>query len=395
MLTDVPDKIASTVETVRRFVDEELVPLEETFLAGEIEGLEEALERKREDVREMGLWAPHLSEQWGGAGLSLREFAHVAEVLGRSPLGHYAFNCQAPDAGNMELLIEHGSDAQKREYLEPLVAGELRSCFAMTEPDRPGANPTWMETTAERDDGEYVVDGRKWFTSGADGAAFSIVMAITNPDADSRYARASQIVVPTDHPGFEIVRNVPVMGESGRGYFSHAEVEYDGARVPVDNRLGSEGAGFALAQDRLGPGRIHHCMRWIGICERAFEMMCRRANERELYPGSRLGDRQMIQEKIADSRAEIEAARLMTLRAAEAVEREGSRGAREEISMIKYYVADVLQKVLDRAIQVHGALGMTDDTPLAWWYRHERGARIYDGPDEVHKKVVAEAELEM
>ncbi|MFB6263732.1 MAG: acyl-CoA dehydrogenase family protein, partial [Bradymonadaceae bacterium] len=250
------------------------------------------------------------------------------------------------------------------------------------------------ETTARRDGDEYVIDGQKWFTTGADGAAFAIVMAITNPDAESRHARASQILVPTDNPGFELVRNVSVMGEAGTGYFSHGEVEYDDCRVPVDNRIGEEGAGFALAQKRLGPGRIHHCMRWIGICERAFDLMCRHAKDRELYPGSTLGDRQMIQEKIADSRAEIESARLMTLRAAWKMDSAGTYASRKEISTIKFHVAEVLQNVLDRAIQVHGALGLTDETPLARWFRHERGARIYDGPDEVHKKLVAEEELD-
>jgi len=390
----IPDELESTVETVEEFVREELYPLEEELDGGSFHEIGDVIEEKRRKVRDLGLWVPHLDEKWGGLGLDLVEFARVAEELGRSPFGHLVFNCQAPDAGNMELLIKHGSEEQKEQFLEPLVAGEIRSCFSMTEPDRPGANPTWMETTAEREGDEYVIDGEKWFTSGADGAEFAIVMAVTNPDAESRYARASQILVPCDNPGFEHVRNTPVMGDPGEGYFSHGEVRYDECRVPVDNRIGAEGSGFMLAQERLGPGRIHHCMRWIGICERAFDMMCERAQERELYPGSKLGERQMIQEKIADSRAEIEASRLMTLRAAWRMDREGTHASREEISTIKYYVADVLQNVLDRAIQIHGALGITDYTPLAGWYRHERGARIYDGPDEVHKKLVAEGELE-
>ena len=388
------EEIEEVVETVRDFVREELGPLEERMHELSWDELEEEIEQKRQKVRDLGLWTPHLPEKWGGAGLSLLEFAHVAEELGRSPLGHLAFNCQAPDAGNMEILIDHGSEMQQEKFLQPLLDGEIRSCFSMTEPDKPGSNPTWMDTTAEMRGDDYVINGRKWFTSSAEGAEFAIVMAITNPDADSRYARASQIIVPLDNPGFELVRNIPVMGEEGEGYFSHAEVTYEDCRVPVENRLGAEGAGFVIAQDRLGPGRIHHCMRWIGICERAFEMMCRRANEREVYPGSKLGERQMIQQKIADSRAEIDAARLMTLKAAWRIEQEGTHGARTDISTIKYYVAGILQDVLDRAIQVHGGLGMTDDTPLASWYRHERGARIYDGPDEVHKRVVAKAELE-
>jgi alkylation response protein AidB-like acyl-CoA dehydrogenase len=259
----------------------------------------------------------------------------------------------------------------------------------MTEPDRAGSNPVWLSTTAVKDGGEYVIDGRKWFTSSADGAAFAIVMAVTDPDAAKPHARASMIIVPADTPGFRIVRNISVMGEPGEDWFSHAEVEYDGVRVPVETRIGAEGAGFLLAQERLGPGRIHHCMRWIGICERAFELMCRRAATRELAPGEPLAAQQSVQHAIAESRAEIDAARLLTLDAAARIDARGARAARVEISTIKFYVAGVLQRVLDRAIQVHGALGVTDDTPLAWWYRHERGARIYDGPDEVHKSLVA------
>ncbi|HEX8245448.1 MAG TPA: acyl-CoA dehydrogenase family protein, partial [Longimicrobium sp.] len=257
------------------------------------------------------------------------------------------------------------------------------------EPDRPGSNPVWLSTTAVRDGGEYVITGRKWFTSSADGAAFAIVMAVTNPDAEKPHARASMIVVPADTPGFRIVRNIPVMGEAGEDYFSHAEVEYDACRVPVENRIGAEGAGFPLAQERLGPGRIHHCMRWIGVAERAFELMCRRAATRALAPGQPLGAQQSVQHAIAESRAEIDAARLLTLDAAARIDAQGARAARVQISTIKFYVAGVLQRVLDRAIQVHGALGMTDDLLLSWWYRHERGARIYDGPDEVHKSLVA------
>jgi alkylation response protein AidB-like acyl-CoA dehydrogenase len=313
----------------------------------------------------------------------------VSEELGRSPLGHLAFNCQAPDVGNMELLHAHGSAEQKRRWLDPLARGDVRSCFSMTEPEHAGSNPVWLSTTAVRDGDEYVIDGHKWFTSSADGAAFAIVMAVTNPDAGRAHARASMIVVPTDTPGFRLVRNIPLMGDVGEDYFSHAEIRYEGCRVPVENRIGPEGAGFPLAQERLGPGRIHHCMRWIGVCERAFELMCRRALGRELNPGDPLGERQAVQHWIAESRAEIDAARLLTLNAAARIDAVGARGARVEISTIKFYVAGVLQRVLDRAIQVHGALGMTDDLLLSFWYRHERGARIYDGPDEVHKSLVA------
>jgi alkylation response protein AidB-like acyl-CoA dehydrogenase len=265
----------------------------------------------------------------------------------------------------------------------------MRSCFAMTEPENPGSNPVLLDATAVKDGDDYLIDGHKWFTSAADGAAFAIAMVVTNPEAPSRHQRASQIIVPLDTPGFRMVRNISVMGESGGDWMSHAEVVFEQCRVPQSNLLGQAGQGFALAQVRLGPGRIHHCMRWVGICERALDMLCRRAATRELAPGRPLATRQVVQHWIAESRAEINAARLLVLDAAEAIERGGTHAARLEISIIKFYVANVLQQVLDRAIQVHGALGITDDTLLSLWYRHERGARIYDGADEVHKSVVA------
>jgi acyl-CoA dehydrogenase len=293
----------------------------------------------------------------------------------------------------MELLLHHGSPEQKERWLRPLVRGEIRSCFGMTEPELPGSNPVLLGTTARRegdaDGNQYVIEGHKWFTSSAEGAAFCVVMAVTNPDHPKPHARASQILVPTDTPGFEIVQNLSVMGERGEGWMTHAEVRLTGARVPAGNRIGDEGAGFLLAQERLGPGRIHHCVRWLGICGRAFDLMCERAATRELSPGRPLGTRQIVQEWIAESRAEIEAARLLVLRTAWRIDHEGAAAARDDISLIKFHTAGVLQKVLDRAIQTHGALGLTEATPLASWWRHERGARIYDGADEVHKTAVA------
>jgi len=363
--------------------------LESGFLLGSFRELLPELKEKREKVKALGLWAPQAPEKLGGMGLSLSEFAPVSEELGRTPLGHYVFNSQAPDAGNMEILIQHGTGEQKKAWLEPLVRGEIRSCFSMTEPEFPGSNPTWMSTTAVKEGSDYVINGHKWFTSAADGATFAIVMAITNPDAAREHHRASQIIVPTNTPGFRRARNIPVMGHVGEDYTSHAEIFYENCRVPQQNLLGEEGKGFAIAQQRLGPGRIHHCMRWIGICERAFELMCGRAAKREISPGQPLASRQIVQEWIAESRAEINAARFLVLDAAHKIDREGSHAARQEISLIKFFVANVLQKVLDRAIQVHGALGLTDDLLLSHWYRQERGARIYDGPDEVHKAVVA------
>ncbi|MBI1746429.1 MAG: acyl-CoA dehydrogenase family protein [Acidobacteria bacterium] len=385
----ISQELQKILETIRGFMREDVYPLEKAYIGKRFSEMRPVLQEKRKRVKEMSLWAPHIPKAYGGAGLSLTEFAHVSEELGRSPLGHYIFNAQAPDVGNMEILMLYGTDAQKAACLWPLVRGEIRSCFAMAEPDYPGSNPTWLGTTAVKDGNDYVINGRKWFTSAAEGAAFAIVMAITNTEAESPHARASQIMVPADTPGFHRLRNISVMGGVGDDYASHAEIMFQDCRVPQSNRLGAEGAGFAIAQERLGPGRIHHCMRWIGICERAFAMMCERAAKRLLAPGKPLGSRQIVQTWIAEARAEINAARLMVLQAAWKIDREGAYAAREEISLIKFFVAGVLQKVLDRAIQAHGALGVTDDTPLAYWYRHERAARIYDGADEVHKSVVA------
>jgi alkylation response protein AidB-like acyl-CoA dehydrogenase len=383
------DRLADLLPRVRAFVRDTVRPLEPHLLAHDYDALEAGVEEARAAAKEAGLWNPQLSEDAGGLGLSLPEFGRISEALGTSPLGHVVCNAQAPDAGNMEILLDHATPDQRARFLDPLLRGDVRSCFAMTEPEHAGSNPVVLSTTARREGDDYVIDGHKWFTTAADGAAFAVVMAVTNPDAESPYARASQMLVPTDTPGFEHVRRIPVMGDAGRGWFSHSELRFTDCRVPVANRLGDEGAGFLIAQERLGPGRIHHCMRWIGVCERALDMLCERAAERELAPGKPLASRQAVQFWIAESRAAIDAARLLVLDAAEQIERDGARAARAAISAIKFHVADVLMRVLDRAIQVHGALGVTDDTLLSFWYRHERGARIYDGPDEVHKTVVA------
>lgn len=382
-------QLKSILARIRAFVQEELYPLEPELLQRGFGALLPVLQRKREQVKAAGLWAPHLVAELGGLGLSLTQFAHISEILGQSPLGHYVFNCQAPDVGNMEILHKFGTKAQKKEFLLPLARGEIRSCFAMTEPEHAGSNPVWMSTTAFKDENDYVINGHKWFTTAADGAAFSIVMAVTNPEATDRHRRASQIIVPTDTLGFKHIRRIKIMGEEGEDHLSHSELRFENCRVPQQNLLGEEGAGFVIAQERLGPGRIHHCMRWIGICERSFEMMCRRAATREVAPDKPLATRQTVQNWIAESRAEINAARFMVLDAAQKIDRKGTHAARADISLIKFYVAGVLRQVLDRAIQVHGALGITDDIVLSHWYRHERGARIYDGPDEVHKTVVA------
>jgi len=383
------EKVTHVRAIVRAFMEKEVLPLEPALLRDGFVSLLPVLSEKRERARETGLFAAHVPARFGGGGLSLLEFAHMSEELGRSPIGHYVFNVQAPDVGNMELLMEHGTDEQKETWLRPLVKGTIRSCFTMTEPEFAGSNPVHMGTTARKDGGDWVLRGHKWFASSAEGAAFAICMAVTAPGAEDPYGRASMILVPAGTPGFEIIGNIPVMGDRGGDWASHAEVSYQNCRVPLANLIGREGAGFALAQERLGPGRIHHCMRWIGVCERALDIMCRHAATRELAPGKFLGGKQIVQEAIATSRAEIHGARLMVLHAAWKIEREGARAAGEEISVIKFTVARTLQRVLDRAIQALGALGLTSDTPLAYWYAHERAARIYDGPDEVHLSLVA------
>src|SRR5574341_891494 len=339
----IDEKLQKTLMQIREFAREQIYPLEKDFLSKPFRSLLPALKEKREKVKAMGLWAPSIPKEYGGAGFSFLEMAHISEELARSLLGYYVFNSQAPDVGNMELLIAHGTREQKEKYLLPLVRGDIRSCFSMTEPDYPGSNPVWMGTTAVKDGSDYVINGQKWFTSAADGAAFAICMAVTDPNAADRYQRASQIIVPTDTPGFKRVRNISEMGDRGGDYARHGEIVYDNCRVPQSNLLGGEGMGFIIAQERLGPGRIHHCMRWIGICERAFDLMCSWSARRLIAPDRALGEYGMAQAWIAESRAEINAARLMVLQTAWKIDHEGTNAAREEISLIKFFVAGVLQ----------------------------------------------------
>jgi len=386
---EVPDKIKVITDMIDEFVDKEVIPLEPEYLTKTFREILPVIEQKRSMVKKMELWAPNHPKEYGGMGLNLVEHAFVSESLGRSPLGHFTFGCQAPDAGNIEVLHLHGTPEQKETYLRPLVQGRIRSCFSMTEVEMPGSNPVMLDTTAVKDGEDYVINGQKWYSTAADGATFSIVMAVTNPDAEP-YLRASMIIVPTNTPGFNRVRNIPVMGHAGDDYASHGEILFQSCRVPQKNLLGPEGFGFVMAQERLGPGRIHHCMRWLGICKRSFDLMCSRASKRIIAPDGRtLATKQIIQSWVAECAAEIQAARLMTLNAAWKIETQGAKAARYDISFIKFYVAGVLQKVIDRALQVHGGMGMTDDTILAYFYRHERAARIYDGADEVHKMAVA------
>ena len=368
-------------QKVRAFMDEHIYPNEESLTEGGDEALA-LMQELRGKVKKMGMWAPHLPAEAGGMGIGFMSYVFMNEILGRSVFAPFAFGSQAPDSGNAEILWHFGTEEQKERWLKPLVDGDIRSCFSMTEPEVAGSDPTLLQTKGVRDGDDWVINGHKWFISGAMGSSFSIVMCVTEQEGHV-YRRMSQIIVPTDTPGFEIVRNVPVLGET---LGNHCEIRYTDCRVPVTNTLGNPGDGFMIAQRRLGPGRIHHCMRWLGQSQRALDLMCRRALERVAF-GSTLDRKQTVQNWIADSVAEIQAARLLTLHAAHKID-QGDE-ARVEISLIKFWGAKVLHDVIDRAIQVHGALGVSDDTPLESMYRQARSARIYDGPDEVHRMVVA------
>lgn len=389
-------RVEELLERVRTFMDERIYPVEAEAMRALDEEVRpgvaypDLILELRSEARKQGLWNLFMPDERYGPGLENWEYALLCEEMGRSPVvAPMAFNCAAPDTGNMEILAEHGTDEQRERFLSPVAEGDSRSCFSMTEPEVSGSDPTTLQTTAELRDGEWVIDGHKWYTSGAVGADFAIVMCVTEPEGHP-YGRASMIVVPVDSPGFDLVRSIPVMGhDAGPG---HCEIRYESCTVPESNLLGERGAGFLIAQDRLGPGRIHHCMRAIGTAERAIEMMCERANSREAFGGP-LADKQFIQDFIALSRMEVDQARLLTLYAAWKMDNEGKRRARQEISMIKVVAANMVMDVLDRAIQVHGGLGMSDDTPLAAMWRYSRMLKVADGPDEVHKMVIARREL--
>jgi alkylation response protein AidB-like acyl-CoA dehydrogenase len=387
----IPPHIETMREQIRTFLEEKILPHEQAWLRLEEEIYPACIEDSDEvralqaEVQQMGLWAGHLPREAGGMGLSVAEYGLLNEIIGRSYFAPRVFGSNAPDSGNAEILWRFGTDEQKERYFWPLQRGEVRSFFAMTEPDVSGSDPTGLQARAELDGDEWVINGRKWYSTGANGAAFCIIMALTDPDG-GRHRRFSQIIVPAGTPGLTLVRPIPVMGHTaGPG---HWEVNFDNVRVPRENLLGERGAGFAIAQTRLGPGRIHHCMRWLGQAQRALDLMCRYSKERHMF-GSALADKQAVQHWIAESATEIQAARLMTLHAAWKIDQLGAREARVDISMIKFFVAQVLMDVLDRAIQVHGGLGMADDTPLAFMWRQGRASRIYDGPDEVHKMVIS------
>jgi alkylation response protein AidB-like acyl-CoA dehydrogenase len=380
----IPDLVAERRESVRSFMEEHIYPNEQALFA-ENEQSDALIAELQQEAKSAGLWAPHLPPEAGGSGSGFIEYAYLNEEIGRSFIAQLIFGCQAPDAGNGEILHHFGTPEQKDRWLAPLVGGEIRSFFGMTEPENAGSDPTNLSSRAVRDGDDWVINAHKWFSSGADGAAFGILMAVTDPDAPP-HARASMIIVPTDTPGYELIRKVSTMGHEGRGWGTHCETRWTDVRVPVTNTLGAPGDGFKLAQKRLGPGRIHHVMRWLGQMQRAFELMCTYSLERHVG-GEPLAQKQTIRNWIAESAAEIQACRLMTLQAAHRLD-EGDE-ARVEISLVKFFAARVLGEVIDRAIQVHGGLGLTDDTPLALMWRMARGGRVYDGPDEVHKAVVA------
>ncbi len=389
------DTVKALQRDLERFMDEhvysnESVAAEQVEASGDPHHQPQIIEELKQKARSIGLWNLFLPDPEHGAGLSNLEYAPLCEIMGRSSIAPRIFNCAAPDTGNMEILAEFGTPEQKERFLRPLLDGEIRSCFSMTEPEVSSADPTQLQTLAKRDGDQYVINGHKWFTSGAIGAEFAIVMAVTNPEAPP-HERASQIIVPIDTPGFNILRPVSVMGHVGGG--GHCEIRYEDCRVPAVNVLGQEGAGFAIAQARLGPGRIHHCMRCIGGAQRAYEIMVHHAANRKLQ-GEPLGEKQFVQEFIATSKMEIEQARLLTLKTAWMMDTVGKKEARQEISMIKVVAANLLMNVCDRAIQTMGALGVSDDTPVAAMWRNGRALRIADGPDEVHKMVIARRELQ-
>jgi len=372
------------VRRVRAFVDTEVIPVEVRTLASR-EGLSAAgLMELRAKAKAAGLWAPQLPPDLGGMGLTLSEIVPVFEAAGRSHLGILALNCAAPDEGNMHLLNHYANADQRERYLRPLAAGEIHSGFAMTEPaPGVGSDPNMLRTTAVRDGDEWVINGHKWWTSGGTGAEFLLIMARSNPDVPTSKG-ATIFIAPANAPGIEFVRDIPHMGFDDLG--GHAEIKFHDLRVPHSSILGNEGDGYALVQARLGPARLTHCMRWTGIAQRALEIATRYAAEREAF-GKHLSEHQSIQWMLADSALELHAGRLMMQQAAWLLE-QGDQ-ARQETSMCKVFVAETVNRVIDRAIQICGGLGISRDLPLSKWYEAARAFRIYDGASEVHRMVVA------
>jgi len=383
-----PPDVEQIRQRVRDFMDAEVRPAEEKLAADAADGVPDRKDvvrmiiELRQKAHEWDVWLPHMPKEWGGLGLSITAMAFVSAEAARTNFGPFILNAQAPDEGNQHTLLHHATDAQKEKYLRPLLEGRIRSCFAMTEPEVAGSDPTGIRTFAVEDGDEWVINGHKWFTSGARGASFAIVIAKTDPDADPPQASNTAFIVDVPTDGWEIVRDVETMA----GHGNHCEVRITDLRVPAENVLGGRGNGHLLGQARLGPARLAHCMRWIGQIERALEMLVDRAEKRELH-GAPLAEKQAIQWMMSDSAMELYSAKLMVLHAAYKIEH--GLPFRQEVSFAKHHVANTLWRVVDRAVQVHGALGYSTDTPLESMLRHARSARLVDGADEVHQALIA------